>query len=210
VSEPPAPTASGSPRRGLDGAGPRTPRRELAIVVLACAVGAALVLFAASRTWSVTLTVRPAPLPPLRQAQTGSGQSPWLPAVALVALAGAGALLAVRGLARTAVGALLVGCGAVLALGAVGALTAGRPGGAAAGDVGPRAGWPLLALSGAVLVAVAGLLTVVRGRRWPGMGARYERRPRPATRPAPAGSPDAAPVALWEALDRGDDPTAGP
>lgn len=189
----------------------RSPRRELAIAVLACAAGAALVLFAASRTWAVTVTARPAPLPPLRQAYTGGGQAPWLPAVALVALAGAGALLAVRGVGRVAVGALLVGCGAVLALGAVSPLVSGRVGGGAGGDATLIAGWPLLAALGAGLVAVAGVWSAVRGRGWPAMGARYERRAaRSAVRPAEDPSSGTAPVALWDALDRGDDPTAGP
>jgi hypothetical protein len=48
-----------------------------------------------------------------------------------------------------------------------------------------------------VLVGASGLATVLAGHRWPGMGARYERTPRPS-----GGTTDA-----WNALDRGEDPT---
>jgi hypothetical protein len=61
--------------------------------------------------------------------------------------------------------------------------------------------WWIPSLAGGVLLAAAGLLTVVRGRRWPGMSARYDR---PGTAPPPAGDD---PASMWKALDRGDDPT---
>jgi uncharacterized membrane protein (TIGR02234 family) len=62
----------------------------------------------------------------------------------------------------------------------------------------------LCAVGGAALVA-GGLLTIGRGRGWPAMGARYERR----APPAPTGTGDAARdgMATWDAIDRGEDPT---
>jgi hypothetical protein len=60
--------------------------------------------------------------------------------------------------------------------------------------------WWILSLAGGVLLAAAGLLTIARGRRWPGMSARYDR---PGAAP-PTGDD---PASLWKALDRGDDPT---
>ena len=51
-------------------------------------------------------------------------------------------------------------------------------------------------------LAGAGALTVLRGRSWPGLGQRYDA---PAPRPVPEGPPTER--ALWEALDRGEDPT---
>lgn len=182
-----------SPRRGEPRAGAMSPRREFTLVVLGCLAGAGLALFAATRTWAVEVTPRPAPLPPLRTAQTGANLMPWLPALAVVALAGAGALPATRRAARTAVGVLLLGAG-------LGIVTGGGLGLAA--DV--TAVWPGLCLAGGLAVTAAAAGAVVRGHRWPAMGTRYERAGR-----APATSRAATITELWDALDRGEDPTAG-
>jgi hypothetical protein len=164
------------------------PARARTLAVLACAAGAALALFAASRTWTAVVEARPAPLPAARVERTGAALHPWLTPLCLVALGGAGALLATRGLSRLAVGVLLVLCGL------------GVAGGAAAGlHHDARPGWPLLCLFGGIVVAAAGAVSVVRGRGWPALGARYERS---ANGPVPTGPQ------LWDALDRGDDPTA--
>lgn len=163
-------------------------RRALTLAVLACVVGSAVALGAATRTWTVEVATRPDPLPPLRHARTGSALLPWLPALAVVALAGAGALLATRRTGRVAVGVLLVVSGA-------GVLAGGIYGLVAVDSV--RAVWPTLCVLGGGLVAVVGALTVVRARDWPSLGTRYERRP--AAR---------AETDLWSALDRGEDPTA--
>jgi hypothetical protein len=158
--------------------------RDRTVAVVACVTGAGLSLFAASRTWVEVTVVRPAPLPALHEARTGTMLLPWLPALALVALAGAGALLATRGPVRAAVGVLLMlsGCGLV-----AGAVARAAP------------GWPLVAALGGLLIAGAGAVALARGRSWPGMGTRYDR-------PARASRPESA-VELWDALDRGDDPT---
>ncbi len=103
------------------------------VAIATCVAGAAVALFAASRTWVVVTQARPAPLPPLHEAKTGG----------TLALA-------------TALGGLAV--------------------------------------------AAAGALTVVRGKEWPGLAARYDRPSRPAGKP----QTDAQ---VWDALDRGDDPT---
>ncbi|WP_433125912.1 Trp biosynthesis-associated membrane protein [Micromonospora sp. CA-240977] len=183
-------------------------RRELAYAVLLCLVGAGLALWAATRTWSVELTVRPAPLPPVRDTRSGAGLLPWLPALALVTLAGGGAVLATRGRPRQVLGALL----GVLAL----AVAAGGGYGLVADGVVNRQ-WPVLCLLGGVLAAAGGLWTAVRGAGWPAMGARYERPTRTAPRvaPTPTGAPEPpTPMAgrrtteAWDALDRGEDPTA--
>jgi uncharacterized membrane protein (TIGR02234 family) len=62
--------------------------------------------------------------------------------------------------------------------------------------------WPWLALIGGLAVVVSGLATMLRGRGWPVMGARYEapgapRRKRQTDRE----------TAMWESFDRGEDPT---
>jgi Tryptophan-associated transmembrane protein (Trp_oprn_chp) len=178
--------------------GPAPARRGLAYAVLLCLAGAGLALYAATRTWNVEVTVRPAPLPELRTAHRGA---PWLAPIAVVGLAAAGALLATRGAVRRAVGVLLVLIGAGLAVGGGRGLADSRL-------------WPALCLVGGVAVAVAGALTVARGRTWPGMGARYERSgPKapaeaPSDRPVPAARDGSvATTQAWEALDRGEDPT---
>jgi hypothetical protein len=159
--------------------------RDRTVAVVACVTGAGLALFAGSRTWQTFTRVRPAPLPPLPEARTGSALLPWLTAVGLVALAGAGALVATRGTLRAAVGGLLVLAGGGVVAGAVIRFTVG---------------WPLVTALGGALVAGAGALTLVRGGRWPGMAARYER----STRPVGTPTTDAQ---AWDMLDRGHDPT---
>ncbi|MDG4832058.1 Trp biosynthesis-associated membrane protein [Solwaraspora sp. WMMD1047] len=220
------PAAVGGPADPVgpgDAGGPDEPgrggRRLLAYAVGVCLVGAGLALFAATRTWAVEVTLRPTPLPAVRTDRTGGDLLPWLPALALVGLAGAGAVLATRATARRLIGLLLVAAGVGMAVGAVTGL-----GDTDRGGIGPL--WPLAALLGAGLTAAAGAVTAAHGHRWPTMGARYERRsgrrrPERADRAdRTAGRPtDAADNAgsarvtgrrtteVWDALDRGEDPT---
>jgi hypothetical protein len=164
-----------------------------AAAVTAVVLGAGLALLATGRTWMVETEVRPAPLPPLREVRTGDVLLPWLPALAYVALAGAGALLATRGAARAVVGGLLVLSGIGLAGGALSQV------GAAA-----TVAWPLAVAVGGLAVAAGGGLALARGRSWPGMAARYER---PAAEPARPVQRTRSKAEIWDALDRGDDPT---
>ncbi|MEV1157384.1 Trp biosynthesis-associated membrane protein [Micromonospora chokoriensis] len=185
-------------------------RRELTYAVLLCLAGAGLALWAATRSWSVELTVRPAPLPPVRDTRSGAGLLPWLPALAVVALAGGGAVLATRGRVRRVLGGLLGVLGLAVAAGGGYGLVA---------DVGGSVSrqWPALCLLGGLLAAAGGWWTALRGGSWPAMGARYERPARsgPETVSAPAG-PEGSSTSLagrrtteaWDALDRGEDPTA--
>jgi len=181
---------------------------------VASAAGAGLALLAATRTWRTEVVTRPAPLPPDHVAHTGAGQLPWLTALALVGLAGAGALLATRGAGRTIVGLLLLLAGLGVVGGGIDGLRLAA-GGAHA--------WPVLAAVGGLAIAGAGLMAMRSGATWPAMGSRYER---PA---APASATDAATgrpgggstgsrqavssrrrsdAAMWDELDRGVDPTA--
>ena len=188
-------------RGTLGGAGPRAPRRALTIAVASCALGAALALLAATRTWTVVITPRPAPATALRTARTGSDLEPWLTALALVALAGAGALLATRGRSRAAVGVVLV-------LSGLGVLAGGMDGLATVAHV--TVAWPVVAVVASVFIGYGGGLAAVRGQRWPAMGSRYERPRAPRTpaedQPQYIG-PSASDVAMWDTLDRGEDPT---
>ncbi|MFI7442028.1 Trp biosynthesis-associated membrane protein [Nonomuraea indica] len=187
--------------------------RELGVWVLATALGCALVLFATTRPWvtgvratgghggSGTLAV-----------PTGGDLGPALVPVALAGLAGVVAALAAKGVARRLIGALVALCGLVAGLATW--LAAG--GDAALDWLGEHnvlqatdalqwdvvALWPASSGLGAAIMTAGGLVAVVRGGRWAGMGDRYERDP--ARRRAPA----ADDRALWDALDRGDDPTS--
>ncbi|TDC72920.1 Trp biosynthesis protein [Micromonospora sp. KC606] len=174
-------------------------RRELAYAVLLCLAGAGLAVWAATRTWAVEVTARGA-LPPTRHDRSGAQLLPWLSALALVVLAGGGAVLATRGRLRRLLGGLLALLGLAVAAGGGYGLTAGF-----AGEVSRQ--WPALCLLGGLLAAAGGALAARRGDRWPAMGARYERRPRAGTtfdgRPAAQRGTREA----WDALDRGEDPT---
>ena len=149
-------------------------------MVTAAAVGAGHAFFAASQAWEEIGVRGAAP-------RAGAELLPWLPALALAALAGAGAILATRGAARTAVGGLLVACGLGIAGGGGYTVSEGAP-----------VTWPLVAALGGLAVLEAGVLTLTRGRSWPGLSSRYERRPT---------SHAETETDLWDALDRGEDPT---
>lgn len=195
-------------------------RRELTAAVLGSAAAGAVALFAGSSAWATYSTLRRAPLPPVSGVLDGSSYAPVVPAAGLVLLAAAVALLAVRGNGRVAVGALVTTGGAVLAWTGARALGGGLEE-AAAGDpavvqasvIDVSPSWPLATLVAGLVGALAGVLVMVRGRGWPAMGARYERRttdggnePEP-TRPRT--DEDRAQLA-WGALDRGEDPTDPP
>jgi uncharacterized membrane protein (TIGR02234 family) len=200
-------------------------RRELGAAVLAAALAGGLALSSAGQVWARVTAARPAPLPPVADSVTGGQVAPLTTATGLLLLAAAVALVAVRGAGRIAVGLLAALAGGVLVWSGVRPLT-GRLAAdvAALSSVGSSPGavvttsvhavWPLLAVLAGVLGVAAGLLTVLRGRSWPGMGRRYER-PAGEAPAAPGGVPATGPgpsaedrsVAAWRALDRGEDPT---
>jgi uncharacterized membrane protein (TIGR02234 family) len=186
----------------------------LGAAVLLCLVGAFLVLVGAGRVWA-SVRVQSGPISGVRVVSVpGAEVVAGVRALGLVGLAGVPALVATRRVGRLVVGALLVLTGAgvvVAALGAdVGAAAARE---AASISTGPPAMaairqtvWSSVTAAGGVLLVLAGLLTVLRGTSWPGLGQRYEA---PAAAPAAAPSPGLAERGLWEALDRGEDPTGG-
>ncbi|TFV59051.1 TIGR02234 family membrane protein [Geodermatophilus sp. DF01-2] len=198
-------------------AGERSGRRELAVAVLVAVLAAALALTAGGQEWAEVTAQRTAPLPPVSAVITGSEAAPLVPAAGLVLLAAAGALLAVRGVGRVAVGVVMVLAGAGLAWSSGRVLTGldvvtarlralGVPAGELSTDV--AAALPALVVVAGVLGVAAGGLAVVRGRRWPGLGRRHER-PAAASAPVPARARTEEDRALdaWRALDRGEDPT---
>lgn len=185
--------------------------------VLLSLAGAALLLAGAGVTWASAEHADPVTSGVVQRSASGSDLAPGVRAVGVAAAVAVVALLATRGWGRRAVGALqvLLGAGGVLAaapfLGdrlqheALGrllgctrlcVLSQEQLRSLAVHRYGV---W--LALLGALLVVAAGALTAVRGGGWAGLGSSYD---------APgAGAPE--PVTdkgVWDALDRGDDPTA--
>ncbi len=161
--------APGEPTRDT---GPPVPsRRGLALAVGLVALGGAVALLGGGRSSVGTPGVPSAP---------GSGRAAGPAALALVALAGAGAVLLVRNRTRVLLGLVLLGVAAALV--AVG--------------VTPARWAPL---TGAALVGLGAALVVLRAPRWPQPRGRYD---------APPARRTGTPRDAWDALDRGEDPTA--
>lgn len=195
-------------------------RRELTAAVLGSVLAGALALSAGGQAWARVSVVRQLPLPPLDLALTGSQAAPLVPATGLVLLAAGLALLALRGAGRIAAGLLMAVAGGVLGWSGLRALTGGLgdastrlPGvgrGAGPVTVSVAAAWPVLTLLAGLLGIAAGLLVVLRGRGWPGMGRRYERDGAAPPSTPPARTDEERAQAAWRALDRGEDPTEAP
>lgn len=179
-------------------------------VTLCLLAGAGLVLLSAGRPWARAV-LRQAPLPTMAVTASGRTLAPVAAALGLVGLAGIVAVLATRGIGRMVTGVLLAlaGAGVVAASVRVGLdlprvvrpvaeQLSGVPG-ATTDDV-RATGWPWLSVLGGGLLSGAGLLTAARGRRWSALSARYDAPG--ADRPPPAEPPE-----IWDALDRGEDPT---
>jgi uncharacterized membrane protein (TIGR02234 family) len=215
AAQAPAPAVADVPMHVHGGLGGRLAGRAgLGVAVVGCLVGAALVLFASSATWART-EVRDAATAGGRAAGAALGVSlgggdlvPAVSALGLVGLAAAVALVATRGVGRRVVGVLVAAAGVgVVVLAARIGLAPGGPvraarqvvdlapsGRPAIGRVRLTAA-PWAAVLGGVAFAGAGLTAAVFGARWPGMGGRYQTRaPRP--------------LDDWEAIERGQDPTA--
>ena len=216
-----------APTRPPAGAGGPAARRragrEVGAAVVLSLLGGGGAVFAGSQVWARLTVDRAAPLPEIATTSTGTGIEPLLTGLGVVVLAGLVGILATRRLGRVLVGIAVTLAGAGIAATAA-RYVAGFPaevlerlveasGAAAPTGVAAETStfWPLVALAAGCVSALAGLLVTVRGRRWPGLGTRYEA---PGAAPAAAAATPAAatdPVRadrqLWEALDRGDDPT---
>ncbi len=174
-------------------------RRELRLAVLLCLLGAALVLFAVARTWVTFVDPGALTISALRRDVAGSALVPGARALGYVGLAGVLALAATKRWGRVVVGVLVLGAGVGVVLTVAAALTDGlvEPGQERASV---QHTWPVLALLGGMLLTASGALVAVRGRRWAALSASYEQ-------PA-APKPVEGDKGVWDALDRGDDPTA--
>lgn len=200
--------------------------RGLRAAQLAYAAGALLALVAAGRPWLHVVVPRDRPLADAVVTISGRTVAPLVTAVAIAVIGGAVGLFATRGLGRVALGAVVTLLGVALLAASLPHLAAAPATAVEGWLTQPLAGrdptrpllsrslwwWPALAATGGALVAVAGVATALRGRRWSGMSNRFERAgaagggAAPGAGGAEAGSGQRA-VAAWDALDRGDDPT---
>ncbi len=178
-------------------AAPVAGRRAYATSLLLLAGGGALLLVAYGLTWATAdVPLIDGAVDTLRARQYAGRD--LLPAAAMsgwIALAAVAGIVATRSWGRQAIGLVALVAGLVGALGGMAfAMDPGRFADEAASiEVGP--GW-LVAVVAGLVVTFAGAMTVIRGRQWPTMGVRYERRPRTAQV-----------TSDWEALDLGQDPT---
>lgn len=205
-------------------------RRRYVGVLLCLLLGSIGILIAFSATWVVVQ------VPVFAGDDTGStfarevsltGRDlvPLGAAMGWVGLAAIAAILATRTWGRRATGAAVLLAGGVAGVtGVAFALAEVASGGTGAfveaalrarSDAVPStasvsAWWVLATLSGLALMA-SGLLTLLEGPSWPRLGSRYARQPGGSAEPPLSGSAgDAMPsaAATWDALDRGEDPTA--
>jgi uncharacterized membrane protein (TIGR02234 family) len=196
----------------------RPASRELAAVCAALLV-AAVALWASTGLAWYRLVAQVPLRGPVPVAFTGGEVRPVLPAVAALALAAVAAVPATAGALRRALGGLLAVAGTGVLVSVVLTWAGGSPFATDAARPAvpePPPGIPLDALRhqplevtaapwaavlGALALLVAGGLTALREPRLPRMGARYAGASRRRREPDRDRS-------WWEALDRGDDPTA--
>jgi uncharacterized membrane protein (TIGR02234 family) len=187
----------------------------LALALLLDLLGAGATLLVATRHWQTIST--PTPLRDDVLDVSGRTVDTAPTALALVALAGVVAVFATRGVLRRVVGGVLVLAGlgliwrAAAAASAVGvqrarALVAEHHTTVEVSRLTPHVAthplWPALTVCGGVLVAAAGAAIAVWGHRWVVMSTRYE------AAPTPQADATKAAASLWNALDRGEDPTS--
>ncbi len=176
------------------------------------AVGGALALASSVQAWA-RLEAADA-LGEISVTVSGAALVPLVPAAAVVGLAAVLAVPSVRGWVRRAVGAVVLGLGMVAVFATATTLMdvsarAQRWWRVDVGAVAETASvdvswwWPSLTLVGLGTMVVGAGVVLVRGGRWSGLSARYERPSRPSGSETPASDTEA-----WQALDRGEDPTA--
>lgn len=190
-----------------------TPRRLYAPVVLATLVTGGVAFFAAGRTWA-KVEVKAEGLAAAKVTVSGSDAQPLVPALAIIVVTTALAILAAGPRLRRVIGGLTI------VVSAVGTVAVPRSGTDGLQDAvrsaaekspaytGPDAlgsisyvPWDLLTIAAFVLALVLGVVTLRLGPRWPTMSSRYDA---PTSRPV---KDDPSGTDMWKAMDRGDDPT---
>jgi len=164
-------------------------------------IGAIATFIGCSFTWA-TATVTVLGGSGSRTVTVSGGEAvPQAMSLAIVAVAGALALLSLRSWARQVVGVLLIAVGVVIEVGILDFLRHPviEAGNDTVGLITTHPWW-ILAAVGALLIAAAGVVTAIFSRAWGALGAKYEATGARKTR---AMSP-------WDALNSGQDPTVTP
>jgi len=199
------------------------PRREYGMTIAVLIVAAIGMIVAYGATWiTATVPVFRGEVTPTRLVSlTGSMLIGSGAGAGWVAAACAAGIVATRTWGRTAIGILAALAGAAGGIPAIafilsrGPLVTDALAGDEALEVSGNAWWVVAALSG-LAGMVAGAITAVRGRNWPSLSARYERPS--ATTPTGVQTAEsesdttgtgATAITMWDALDRGEDPTDG-
>lgn len=200
-----------------------TPGRELRLAVGLCLLGSVVALVALQQSWFDAATGDRLTIDAVRTSVRGTEVATGASALGYVGLAGVVALAATRRWGRVLVGVLVLAAGSGIVLDVAAALRAGiedralphaglsscsgADGGRAPGcgtfltDASTTPGWAWLAILGGALVLLSGLLVALRGRGWAALSSSYE---------VPAARAEVAPATdkeVWDALDRGEDPT---
>lgn len=176
--------------------------RQYVVVLMVIVAGSALAWWAASGAWvvveqSLLGDVQGSLAQAVSQQSLGaSALAPAAAAMPILGFAGVAGVVGSRGIVRRSVGILIVLAGIVLLWSGVQAALSLQ-----VDDVVPAGQivsvgrvFPLTMAVAGLVLAAGGVAVVLRGQRWPHLGANYERstnRPRDA----------------WEALDHGVDPT---
>ncbi len=211
-------------------------QRGLSISVATLLAGGGLALLAGSQVWLTVTVHRQQPLPDVVARLPGRTVEPATAGIAVAALAAAVALIATAGLWRRIVGVLVVAAGIALGWRSAAGISA-SPARALTLVLQHRAGtvlnttdvgvdrivaWPLLSAAAGVLVVLAGASAALSGHRWRGLSSRYEAPtsieatvsgtsvPRTLVVVTPEEqlrTRSAAAAALWNRVDRGEDPT---
>lgn len=189
--------------------------RKLVVVLLSVAAG--IVLLAAGRADWVTGTVDGV-AGPVRTAAVGTEAAPGLAGIALVAMAAAIAAttsgrvarwicLGVLGLVAAGVVALSVRC-VVAAPDVLGSVAATHSGGTGTLEAtGSATAWPWVAMVAAGLLLVALVGGISGGRRWGGLGGKYERPGAETEAHSVSGARGERVDSDWDRVTLGDDPS---
>lgn len=182
-------------------------------MVLATLAAGGLAFLASRRTWAEA-DVKAQGLAAAKISVTGGDAQPLVPALAIVVVTAALAILAAGPRLRRVVGAF------TMVVSVVAVIVVPRSGSGSLADAvrsaaekspaytGPssigdtsHAPWDLLTIAAFVLALALGAVTLRYSRAWPTMSSRYDA---PTSRPTPD---DPTGTDMWKAMDRGDDPT---
>lgn len=195
--------------------------RGRVLAVLLCLVGALIVLVASGRAWAHAVVIESG-FPRLVVNPSGRAIAAEVPGLAILSLAAGLALYATRRWVRALIAIVIIAAGAILVVESVNAATHTLR--ATAGPLADAIGrtqvtatsvsgtfWPWIAAVGGGLIAGSGIYALAGGWSWPGLSSRYERESSRAVDSASAESDTAGKPAgatsMWDALDRGEDPT---